>query len=103
MSKKLNLRSSRKTPKTPYRWPKSCQKRVTKGGCKAADHLDVNRLKINLGQMITRYTMDGKMVQAYEQIAARLSTLAGLNNGHSWRWRYVASVHSGSILPSKKL
>jgi len=62
--------------------------------------LDVRRLKINLGQLVGSLGKGGK-VQAYEQIAADLSRLAGLN-GNAWSWRYVASVHSGSVEPGKK-
>jgi len=62
--------------------------------------LDVGRLKINLGQLVGSLSAGGK-VQAYQDIADRLSRIAGLN-GHSWSWRYVASVHSGSVAPGKK-
>ena len=58
-------------------------------------------LQINLGHLVAKYKSAGT-VKAYECVAAQLSRLAGLNNGHSWGWRYVASVLSRSIEPSKK-
>jgi len=66
-----------------------------------ADSLDTERLFLNLGQLVGSLSTGGK-VAAYEQIAAQLSALAGLKNGHSWGWRYIASVHSRTIEPSKK-
>jgi hypothetical protein len=64
--------------------------------------LDVHALKNNLGHLVGRLSTGGK-VQAYEQIAARLSELAGRTNGDAWSWRYVASVCSGSEKkPGKK-
>jgi len=44
----------------------------------------------------------GKKTRDYETLAQQLSAIAGLKNGHVWQWRYVASVLSGSTLPSKK-
>jgi len=53
-------------------------------------------------ERLRRIYDNGKRVQTWETIAAKLSTLAGLNNGHVWSWNYVASIHSGAMAPGKK-
>lgn len=63
--------------------------------------MDVDALKINLEHLVGSLSSGGK-VQAYEQIAADLSRLAGRVNGDSWSWRYVAKVNSRSMEPGKK-
>ena len=40
-------------------------------------------------------------VATYTDLAVRLSMLAH-KNGSPWSWRYVQSVHVGSVAPSKK-
>ena len=92
---------SRKTAKSRQDGRGACQKRVRNGDVRAADGLNVERLKINLSQMVNRLNVGGK-VQAYEQIAQRLSDLAGLDQDRAWSWRYIASIHSGTIEPSEK-
>ena len=63
--------------------------------------MDKKRLFSSLGHLVDMAKTGGK-VAAYEQIAAQLSALAGMSNGHSWTWRYVASVHAGTMEPGKK-
>jgi len=101
MNQNSNRKMSTKTLRRVYSMPGPCQKQVTKRGHGVRDRLDGDRLKINLGQMVARLSVGGK-VKACEQIAGQLSVLAGLSNDHSWGWRYVASVISGTISPSKK-
>jgi hypothetical protein len=62
---------------------------------------EVAFLKKKLDNVFRKLLVHGK-VQAYEHIAAQLSSLAGLGDGHVWGWRYVASVHSGKLLPGRK-
>lgn len=100
-AQKSSFRSSEKTRKSGYKVSKPCQKKVMKQHHVAAVRLDVERLKISLGQMVSRLS-DGGKVQAYEHLAAQLSALAGLDEPHVWGWRYVASVHSGTVRPGKK-
>src|ERR1051325_8257539 len=57
------------------------------------------RLQINLGRLVTNLNT-GSKVAAYQEIAARLSTLSG--SDHSWTWNYIQCLHAGSIQPSKK-
>ena len=92
---------SQKTQNSVYRRPKACQKDVRKTKVGRADYLDAEPLLINLGHLVGSLSTGGK-VAAYTQVAAQLSVLAGLKNGHSWGWRYVASVHRGTMQPSKK-
>ena len=63
--------------------------------------MDEKRLKISLGHLIESLSSVGT-VAACTQIAEQLSKLVGLSNGHVWTWRYVASVSSGKLPPSKK-
>lgn len=95
------LPSSRKTRKSGYEASKPCQKNVMKQHHGTPVRLSLERLKTALGQMANRLAVGGK-VKAYEQIAAQLSVLAGLGEDHIWGWRYVASVHSGTVVPSRK-
>ena len=101
MAQKSNRSKSRKTAKSGHRRAEPCQKKVTKQGRGVPYRLDESRLKNNLGQMVKRFAVGGK-VHAYEQIAAQLSQLAGMTNGHMWSWRYVASVCAGTMEPSRK-
>lgn len=99
--KKSDARMSRKTRKSSHSTPEKRQKSVTNAKRQVRLRLNLERLKNNLGQMVTRLSVGGK-VQAYEQIAVQLSTLAGLHEDRLWGWRYVASVHSGTVVPSKR-
>jgi hypothetical protein len=92
---------SRKTLQNHHKAKNPGQKHVRNGDVLADSELDVETLKINLGHLVASSKV-AKKVDAYEQIAAQMSALAGLNNGHSWTWRYVASFCSGSIVPSEK-
>ncbi len=68
--------------------------------CKVTAHSYMT-VQNNLGQLVAKMAIPGR-VEKYESIAKDLSSLVGLENGRVWGWRYVASVHSGSITPSKK-
>lgn len=98
---KRNLAMSRKTGSSGYRHPEMRQAHVRKSNVRVAVSLDKKRLFSNLGHLVGTCSTGGK-VAAYEQIAAKLSSLAGLSDGRSWSWRYVASVHAGTIEPGKK-
>lgn len=95
---------SAKSVNSAHRVSKIGRNAVGKRGQVAPAKLDVERLKNNLGQMVDRMKTQkkSKAIPVYEAIAKQLSVLAGLNNGHVWGWRYVASVKSGSTFPSKK-
>jgi hypothetical protein len=58
-------------------------------------------VKNSLERLVRIYRQKGR-VHTYENIAAKLSDLAGLNNGHVWSWNYVASAHAGAIMPGLK-
>lgn len=65
----------------------------------------LERVKINLGHLVTQLSAGGKKGErkrACEDVAIRLSALAGLNNGHVWSWKYIAAICSGSLQPSQK-
>jgi len=100
-SVKPNLSVSERSGFFRHNTHQACQKYVRKSNSDLPDTMIETWLSANLRQMVARLSVGGK-VQAYEEIASQLSKLAGLNNGHSWGWRYVASVQSGSTLPSKK-
>ena len=100
--KTRNLEMSTKTRNSRQNRPGQGQKHVRKRGKGRRDALGIDGLKNNLGHLVgSLSTGDSGNVQAYEQIAARMSELVGLN-GNAWTWRYVASVHSGSLEPGKK-
>jgi hypothetical protein len=68
------------------------------------DSLDVERLKINLGQLVVTLASGvsgGGKVQAYQEIADRMNELAE-RNGNAWSWNYVALICSGKLEPGKK-
>ncbi len=59
----------------------------------------------NLGQLVRNLTAGKKSkmkVQAYEDIAEKLSKIAGLPHGQVWTYNYISLIHSGAIEPSKK-
>lgn len=62
--------------------------------------IEVATVQNNLGLLVGIFG-ESKKVAAYEDLAVRLSKLAG-RNGNAWSWRYVQSVHAGSVAPSKK-
>lgn len=101
-SQKSTGAKSRKTQNSPYRASKIRQKQVRKQGVGVNVSLDRKHLKINLGHLVTHYATGRKRTLAYEIIAASLSKVAGLQADRCWSWRYVASVNSGSVEPSKK-
>lgn len=61
--------------------------------------VDVGIVQTNLGLLLGVFG-ESKQVAAYTDLAIRLSKLAG-RNGNAWTWRYVQSVHKGSVAPSK--
>jgi len=97
-------RKSYKTRNQDQRGLKQGQNDVRKHDLALSSGSSKNPFSANLGQMVTRLTRGkkAKKVDAYQVIADALSALAGLNNGHLWGWRYVASVQSGTIIPGKK-
>lgn len=101
VSSKKNPKASRKTGKALRKVASTGQKQVRKLGNRGYAISDIQRIKSNLSQMVTRLSVGGK-VQAYAHIAMQLSKLAGMSDDHVWSWRYIASVHSGSIVPGKK-
>lgn len=56
----------------------------------------------NKVERLVRIYDTGQTVKDCEAVAAKLSELAGLNNGHVWSWNYVLSVRHGKIEPGKK-
>jgi len=92
---------STKTLRKPLDGSRSCQKHVRKCDVATPVSLDTETLKKNLGHLAASFPK-GKKVQAYEQIAAQLSALAGRNNGSSWTWRYVSSFYAGTVEPSRR-
>lgn len=101
MSQKSTLQRSRKTGQKAQDGHRIGQKTVGNTDPSRRGSRILKHLKTKLSQMVDDIA-EHKKTPAYETIAAKLSTLAGLKNGHSWGWRYVASVCSGSTLPSKK-
>jgi hypothetical protein len=61
--------------------------------------MDVAIVQTNIGLLLGVLERSGK-VESYTDLANRLSKLAG-RNGNAWGWRYVQSVHKGSVAPSK--
>lgn len=61
--------------------------------------VDAGIVQMNLGLLVGIFDESGK-VAVYTDLAARLSELA--RKLPVWSWRYVQSVHAGSIPPSKK-
>lgn len=63
-------------------------------------NVDVGMVQSNLGLLVAIFG-ESKQVAAYTDLAVRLSKLAH-KNGDAWSWRYVQSVHKGTVAPSKK-
>ncbi len=103
-AEKTTLKMSRKSITKALTGHRIGQKHVGKFVAHSPMSRDVERLKINLRQMVEsiKARKNSKNIPAYETIAEHMSALAGLSNGHVWGWRYVASVMSGSTFPSKK-
>lgn len=55
----------------------------------------------NLGHLVAKMKIRGD-VKRYNSIAKILSRIANLPDGHVWSWRYISSVHKGTMQPSKK-
>lgn len=99
--KNSHRKASTKSRKTVWSPSDMCQKHVTHRDDSRHAKSILRRTISNLRQMAA-VIKTGKKVSDYEVLAGQLSSIAGLNNGHVWGWRYVASVLSGSIVPSKK-
>ncbi len=107
------MTKSRTTPKRAKKTPAKAVRKVYKPVFRHKKrirnpHVIPPKLSVtqnNLGQMVRNLTAGKKSkmkVQAYEDIAEKLSKIAGLSNGHVWSYNYVSSIHSGAIQPSKK-
>jgi len=55
----------------------------------------------NLGHLVAKMKIRGD-VKKYNSISKILSRIANLPDGHVWSWRYISSVHKGTMPPSKK-
>src|SRR5689334_15616313 len=53
----------------------------------------------NLGQLVTVFDKSSK-VETYTELAEKLSAV--IHKENPWSWRYVQSVHAGSVAPSEK-
>lgn len=62
--------------------------------------VDVAFVQNNLGHLVSVLGKSGQ-VEIYTDLANRLSSIAH-KNGNAWTWRYVQSVHHGSVAPSVK-
>lgn len=99
--KKSTLQRSTKSTRKAHKASGRGQKDVRNTQPIPQESFILRRLKNNLRQMVAGIST-GKKTRDYETAAQQLSAIAGLNHGHVWGWRYVASVLSGSTLPSKK-
>jgi hypothetical protein len=61
--------------------------------------LDLSNTQNNIGLLVADFGETGK-VAAYQDLANRLSIVA--HKESPWSWRYVQSIHHGSVEPSKK-
>ena len=61
--------------------------------------VDYRDVQNSIGLLVANFGESGK-VAAYQDLANRLSTVA--HKESPWSWRYVQSVHHGSVEPSKK-
>ena len=61
--------------------------------------VDIPTVQNNLGQLVGIFEKSSK-VETYTILAEKLSAIAHKEN--PWSWRYVQSVHTGSIAPSEK-
>lgn len=91
-------KGARTAPGRRYNTPKSSQKHVRK--------LNVIRpvcsiVQKNLSHLTGKMKIRGD-VKKYSSISRILSRIANLSNGKIWSWRYIASVHHGTMEPSKK-
>lgn len=58
-------------------------------------------VQINLGHLVAKTKIRGD-VKKYNSISKILSRIANLPDGHVWSWRYISSIHKGTMQPSKK-
>lgn len=61
----------------------------------------LSTVQINLGHLVAKTKIRGD-VKKYNSISKILSRIANLPDGHVWSWRYISSVHKGTMQPSKK-
>jgi hypothetical protein len=99
--KKPHQKPSAKARKTPHRTRRVGQEQGRKSKLRLLLIWDVQRVKTSLSNL-AKILKDDKQVEKYKSIADQLSTIAKLENGHVWSWRYVAGVANGSIEPGKK-
>lgn len=65
----------------------------------AVPNFDLDPVQSNLGHLVSIFQKSGK-VETYTELAEKLSAIARKEN--PWGWRYVQSVHTGSVAPSEK-
>ena len=65
----------------------------------AIPNLGLQDVQNNLGHLVSVFQKSGK-VETYTELAEKLSAIAHKEN--PWGWRYVQSVHVGSVAPSEK-
>lgn len=104
MTQKSTRKKSTESSRRDYRVPGIVQNRSRNQDRPGRESLILQRLKISLGHLVTHLSTSKKIgrKRACEDIAERLSALAGLNNGHVWGWKYIAAICSGSLAPSQK-
>lgn len=61
---------------------------------------DIALVQNNLGLLVGIFGNSGT-VAIYTDLAVRLSKVARMN-GNAWSWRYVQSIHKGTMQPSAK-
>jgi hypothetical protein len=61
--------------------------------------IDVDIIQNNIGHLVSVFGESGT-VAVYSDLARRLSSVA--RKFPAWSWRYVQSVHKGSVEPSEK-
>lgn len=76
--------------------PQACQNRVRKFEMPL---IDKSLVQNNLSHLVEVFGNAGT-VKIYSDLAVRLSRMAN-RNGNAWTWRYVKSVHTGTVEPSK--
>lgn len=82
------------------------QKKASKSGQKyvrksSAATPRLTTVQNNLGHLVAKMKIRGD-VKRYNSIAKILSRIANLPDGRVWSWRYIASIHKGTMQPSKK-
>lgn len=97
-TKKMTKKPATKSTRKLHRVSKSGQKHVRKSNV-ARPRLST--VQNNLGHLVAKMKIHGD-VKKYNSISKILSRIANLPDGHVWSWRYISSVHKGTMQPSKK-